>query len=458
MGTDPKATPAREPVLPRNRAAPLIDRAPLPIIEVTGPSHRVSYVNAAFCRLLGKTPAELVGKLFAEIVPGGDECLPTLDRVYETGEAVTLERQTDADRNASHWLFAMWPTLDVNERAVGVIIQMTRASDFRQNAAAINEALLISSLRQHELTAEAVKLNAQLENEIIERRLAEAALVAANHRLAEQAAELERLVAERTAKLRETVRELEGFSYSIAHEMRAPLQGMQGFARLLADEHSGQLDATARGYLDRITSSASRMDGLIQDVLNYTRLLHEDALLSPTDLDRLVREIIAVYPDWKPPGVEIEIAQPLPWVLGHEGFLTQCISNLLSNAVKFVAPGVTPHVRIWAENRPTSPSQPSWPAANGKVAEGWNADGPVVRLCVGNNGIGIAVKDRERVFRMFDRINPAADFEGTGIGLTIVRTAAERMGGRAGFDALPAGGSTFWIELKKAPEPASTTP
>lgn len=450
MGTDSLS--------PRNRAAPLIDRAPLPIIEVTGASHAVTYVNAAFCRLVGKAPAELIGNSFAQIVPGGDECLPTLNHVYETGEAATLAPVAGGDRDASHWLYAMWPALDANARAEAVIIQMTRASDFRQNAAAINEALLISGLRQHELAEEAVKLNARLETEIIERRLAEATLLGANQRLADQAADLERLVGERTAKLRETVRELEGFSYSIAHEMRAPLQGMQGFARLLTAEHARSLDPTARSYLERICSSAARMDSLIQDVLNYTRVLHEDALLQPIEVGRLLSEIVAAHPDWQSPAAEIEVAPPLPWVLGHAGFLTQCLSNLLSNAVKFVAPGVTPQIRIWAEDRAPSPSQPSWPPVPGAATHGGIAEAPLVRLFFRNNGIGIAEKDRDRVFRMFDRINPGADFQGSGIGLTIVRTAAERMGGRAGFESVPAGGSIFWVELRKATEPVAVAP
>jgi len=145
---------------------------------------------------------------------------------------------------------------------------MTQAPSFHLDAAAINEALLISGLHQHELTAEAVKLNTLLEKEINERKLAEAALQKANIQLADQAGELERLVAERTAKLRETVADLEAFSYSVAHDMRAPLGGMQGFARILLDSHAHQLDATAQDYLERIASSAARMDLLIQDVLN----------------------------------------------------------------------------------------------------------------------------------------------------------------------------------------------
>jgi signal transduction histidine kinase len=114
-------------------------------------------------------------------------------------------------------------------------------------------------------------------------------------------------------------------------------------------------------------------------------------------------------------------------VLAHEGFLTQCVSNLVGNAVKFVTPGTVPRIRIWAE------------VAN-----------PQVVIWFEDNGIGIAPKDRDRVFSMFERLNPSDEYEGTGIGLTIVRKAAERMGGRVGFDSEPGKGSKFWLELKQA--------
>ncbi len=325
------------------------------------------------------------------------------------------------------------------------------------NAAAINEALLISGLHQHELTAEADKLNTRLAEEIAVRRRAEAALEVANTQLADQAAKLELLVAERTEKLRETVGELEGFSYSVAHDLRAPLRGMQGFARLLLLEHAAELGPVPRGYLERISNSATRMDLLIQDVLNYTRVSRADAPLVRVDLDRLVRDIIATYPGWQAPDVAIRIEGPLPPVLGHEGLLTQCVSNLLSNAVKFVADGVVPHIRIWAEEVPASSSQIPWPAADGKPLAGW-ADRIVVRVWFENNGIGIAAKDRDRVFQMFERLNPTEQFEGTGMGLTIARKAVERMVGRIGFESEPGHGSRFWVELLEAPRPHARQP
>jgi PAS domain S-box-containing protein len=262
--------------------------------------------------------------------------------------------------------------------------------------------------------------------DITERKAAEESAREARTRLEHQAAELELRVAERTAKLRDTIGELEAFSYSVAHDMRAPLRGMQGFARLLLEEHAGHLNAEAHSYLERIASSASRMDMLIQDALNYTCVLRAETPLQPVDLDRLVRHIVATYPDWQSPQAEIRIEGALPPVIGHEGFLTQCISNLVGNAVKFVAPGITPRVRIWAETLDEH-----------------------LRVCVEDNGIGIAFKDRDRIYRMFERINCADQYDGTGIGLAIVRKAVERMGGRVDFESELGKGTRFWIELAR---------
>jgi signal transduction histidine kinase len=456
MEIDPKAGVGRRTRDSQHRVAPIVEPSPLPVVELQGSTHVVSDANPAFCELLGKSRAEMVGKSFAEIALDGDECLPILDQAYQTGEVARPSHNGDRETSRPPCLYATWPALDPSERPTGVIIELTKADHFHRDAAAINGALLISGLHQHELTAEAVELNARLANEITERKLAESALQTANRRLADQAGELKRLVAERTEKLRETVADLEGFSYSVAHDMRAPLRGMQGFAQILLDEHADQLDATARSYLDWIASSAVRMDLLIQDVLNYTRVMRSEALLASVDLDKLIRDIIATYPKWQPPKAVIQIEGPLPSVLGHEGFLTQCVSNVLSNAVKFVAPGVTPHIRIWAEERSPTPTPTPWPPVEGKPAAASKNEEPVIWVWFEDNGIGIAASDRSRIFRMFERINPADKFEGTGIGLTIVRKAIQRLGGRIDFESEPGKGSKFWMELRKAP--TLTTP
>jgi signal transduction histidine kinase len=342
----------------------------------------------------------------------------------------------------------MWPSLDADSQRVGVIIQLTKAESFRENAVAISEALLLSVLHQHELNAQAVRLNAELEEQIVVRKSTEAALHEANLELSHQAANLERQVAERTFTLSETVAELEGFSYSIAHDMRAPLRGMQGFARILIDDYSERMDPRALDYLARIAGSASRMDHLIQDALNYTRVLRGDAALVPVDLSRFVPDLIAAYPDFQPPKIRVQIDGCLPTVLGHEGFLTQCISNLLSNAVKFVAPGVTPNVRIWSEAGPAASTESPFAFSSTEIGSATTA---MVRVWFEDNGIGVATKDRARVFRMFDRINPSEDFGGTGVGMAIVRKAVDRMGGTIDFESKPGCGSKFRIDLKRAP-------
>jgi signal transduction histidine kinase len=138
----------------------------------------------------------------------------------------------------------------------------------------------------------------------------------------------------------------------------------------------------------------------------------------------------------------------LPKVFGNEAFLTQCFSNLLSNATKFVSPGTLPHVEVRAEDctwlsRETlqQAAKPSTPPGSGNAT---------VRIWIQDNGIGIAPENHHRIFGMFGRINPAKEYEGTGIGLTIVRKAAERMGAPLGFESELGKGSRFWVELQKA--------
>lgn len=263
--------------------------------------------------------------------------------------------------------------------------------------------------------------------DITERRRAEQALLAANNEVARHAVELEKMVKERTVELRETILELEGFSYSVSHDMRAPLRAMQSFAQYLVEEYGGKLDEQGVNYLHQIMRSAVRLDQLIQDVLSYTRILHTELPMGPVDLDRLVRDIIETFPNGQPIQPDIQIKGTLPNVVGNAALLAQCVSNLLSNGAKFIAPGTTPHLEVSAEAM---------------------ADDSI-RVWFKDNGIGIAAENHERIFRLFERIHPTTAYEGTGIGLTIVRKATERMGAQVGFDSDLGKGSNFWIQLKK---------
>jgi PAS domain S-box-containing protein len=263
--------------------------------------------------------------------------------------------------------------------------------------------------------------------DITERKKAEKALLAAYEVIRGHTLELEDVVAERTGELRTTIKELEAFSYSVSHDMRAPLRSMQSYAQYLVDEYSSRLDEKGIDYLQQIMRSAVRLDRLIQDVLSYTRILHAKLPMEAVDLDRLVRDLIEAFPNGTLLKPEFQINGSLPAVTGNEALLAQCVSNLLSNAVKFVAAGIPPRVEVSSE-----------PLENGSI-----------RLSFKDNGIGIAEANHERIFRLFERIHPAGEYEGTGIGLTIVRKATERMGAQVGFESQLGQGSNFWIELKK---------
>lgn len=238
---------------------------------------------------------------------------------------------------------------------------------------------------------------------------------------------LEEMVSERTSKLQETIGELESVSYSISHDMRQPLRSMQQYSQFLLEDYSGRLDDQATTYLQRIVTSSNRLDRLIQDVLTYSRLSKAGDLLSPTNLDQVVSDIVLQYPPFHQPGITIEIVGPLTGVQAHEALLTQIISNLLGNAVKFRSPDRPLHVTVSTESK----------------------DG-CVRLWVKDNGIGIKPENLERIWKIFEQVHGNKNIESTGIGLSIVRKAAERMNGKTGVESELDKGSRFWVDLQPA--------
>lgn len=228
-------------------------------------------------------------------------------------------------------------------------------------------------------------------------------------------------------RIQETIAELEAFSYSVSHDLRAPLRAIHGYAQVLLEDERDRLSSAGGEHLERIRTSTRRLDQLVQDLLTYSRLVRTELPLSKVDLNRLLPEVIQQYPNFRTPHVCIEIVGPLYSVRGHEASLTQCIANLLTNACKFVAPNNQPHVRVWSES-----------------------NGNEVRLFFHDNGIGIDAKDHKRIFEIFESAHSGKGFEGTGIGLSIVRKAVERMGGKVGLESEVGKGSKFWIELNKA--------
>ncbi|HJX29944.1 MAG TPA: PAS domain S-box protein [Thermoanaerobaculia bacterium] len=239
---------------------------------------------------------------------------------------------------------------------------------------------------------------------------------------------LEQRVIERTAQLEEANHALEAFAYSVSHDLRAPLRAMQGFAEALVEDYGEQLDETGREYAQRVVGAAGRMDLLINDLLSYSRISRADATPQTVSLETAAEEARqSLELEMREHGGTIEIGSGLPAVRAHRPTLVQVLINLLGNALRFVAPGVTPRVRVWAEPR-----------------------GEKVRLWIEDNGIGIAPEHQERIFRVFERLHGVETYSGTGVGLGIVRKGMERMGGSSGVESAPGEGSRFWIELPMA--------
>ena len=230
----------------------------------------------------------------------------------------------------------------------------------------------------------------------------------------------------RSADLQTMYAELEAFSYSVSHDLRAPLRAMRGFAQALQDDYGHRLDPTGQDYARRIVAAAQRMDALIQDLLDYSRLSRAELGLEPVALGAVVTEGLAhLEAELRATGAQVTAADQLPTVMAHRATLVQIVTNLLTNAMKFVSPGVTPQVRVWAESR-----------------EDW------VRLWVADNGIGISPQDHQRIFDIFERLHGVDTYPGTGMGLAIIRRGVERLGGRVGLESAVGDGSRFWVELR----------
>lgn len=244
----------------------------------------------------------------------------------------------------------------------------------------------------------------------------------------EQARKLE-LIQKLNSELQEANQQLEAFSYSVSHDLRGPLRSLKGFAEILLEDYAPQLDETAQGYLNKLISSAARMEQLTRDLLEYSRIVREDMKLERVSLDELLTEVFAMNTVLQSSSVEIAVDRHLLPVMAQPTLLSQCLSNLLSNAVKFVRSDLKPKVNIRTE-----PHQDR------------------VRIWVEDNGIGIDPAHHKKVFGIFERVGNVKAHEGTGIGLAIVARAVQRMGGQYGLESALGQGSRFWIELPAAPQ------
>jgi light-regulated signal transduction histidine kinase (bacteriophytochrome) len=245
--------------------------------------------------------------------------------------------------------------------------------------------------------------------------------------------ELERRVADRTARLEAANRELEAFSYSVSHDLRAPLRSVDGFSQALLDDYAAQLPGEARHYLETIRAAAQRMGHLIAALLSLSRLGRQALVRRPLDTGLLVREVLEeLRPLAAGREVDLHIGE-LPPSQADPTLLRQVWLNLLGNAFKYTAGRDVARIEIGSVRRA----------------------GEVVYF-VRDNGAGFDMRYADRLFGVFQRLHGQAQFEGTGVGLAIVQRIVHRHGGRVWAEAAEDRGAVFWFTL--GPSPLETQP
>lgn len=240
-------------------------------------------------------------------------------------------------------------------------------------------------------------------------------------------AELETRIEQRTAALKAKSRELEAFAYSVAHDLKAPLRGIDGYSRLLLEEYANKLDDEGRTFLETIQNSTDEMSELIDDLLAYSRLERRELNNDQIELAPIINSLVeekrretAAHP------IDFVIDVNGATALADASGLAQSVRNYLDNAIKFTGKVTNPRIEVGSQEGPER-----------------------CVLWVRDNGIGFDMKYHDQIFDIFQRLNGTEHYPGTGIGLAIVRKAMERMGGKAWAESKPGQGATFYLEIPK---------
>ena len=240
---------------------------------------------------------------------------------------------------------------------------------------------------------------------------------------------LEERVVERTAQLEAANKELEAFSYSVSHDLRAPLRAIRGFARILLEDFAPQLEADSRRYLNLISTNTQQMGQLVDDLLAFSRLGRQPLRKETVQPEKIVHRVLAeLQGEQENPGLEINIGE-LTACQGDPALLQQVWANLIANALKFSRTRLPPRIEIgsYAESPTTADSK--------------------IIYYVRDNGVGFDMQYAHKLFGVFQRLHRVDEFEGTGVGLAIVQRIVHRHGGRVWAEARPDAGATFYFTL-----------
>jgi PAS domain S-box-containing protein len=354
------------------------------IVAITNPQGQITYVNDKFCAISKYSREELLGQDHRIINSG-----------YHSKEFI---------RN-------LWTTISQGRVWKGEI--KNRAKD---GSVYWVDTTIVPFLKPDGKPYQYVAIRA----DVTRRKMVEEEILRLN-------LELEMRVAERTAQLEVANKELEAFSYSVSHDLRAPLRHIDGFGGLLSKSDGETLSERGRSHLKHITESAKQMGLLIDDLLVFARMGRAEMRVGLVDLSGLVEETIAsLAQETEQRNIEW-CKDPLPTVQGDPPMLRQVFVNLLSNAVKYTRPRNPARIEIGC--RDDSPNE-------------WV-------IFVRDNGVGFEMEYADKLFGVFQRLHRAEDFEGTGIGLANVRRIVVRHGGRTWAESKPDAGATFYFSLPK---------
>jgi signal transduction histidine kinase len=357
------------------------DASPLPMAGLGGPLHTVRYVNLAFCLLNGKSKDELIGTAFCEITPGTNECMLLLDRVAKTGLADSHTGQEHSGIHPLYRSYAMWPLLGADYSHLGIMIQVTEATKFHEDAVAMNQALLLSSIRQHELTESADLLNVQLQAAIILAKKAEEAQIGS-----EKLASAGRMAA------------------VLAHEINNPLAAVMNL--LFLAQTSADTTGPVRQYLEMADDELKRIAHITRQTLGFYRestapTTFRVVTLIDSVIDLLQAKIISTQVT-----VQKECDDLLE-ITASFGELRQVISNLMLNSLDALGEG----------GRVTLRASTSQDPLNGSAR---------IRITLADSGQGIDATVLPRIFEPFFTTKGSI---GNGLGLWVCKQIIEKHSG-----------------------------
>jgi two-component system NtrC family sensor kinase len=378
------------------------EESPMPMAELEGGTQIIRYVNPAFCLLSGIAKEKLIGSNLSDVTAVGEDFLSLLQQVYRTGQAGSHTGQEHSAFNPLYWSYAMWPVFAEDRRTLGIVIQVTETTSFHQNATAMNQALLLGSIRQHELTEAAELLASELHSEIIARKNVEEALIRS-----EKLASVGRMAA------------------VLAHEINNPLAAVMGILYLVRSTNNLPASVAdnlkrADGELKRIAHITRQTLGFYRESLHLTKFLVAPLLESVLDLLKSkIQSKLATVETRCDPQLQIN---------AMHGELRQVVSNLLLNSLDSVD---TKGKVVLRASISTSPKD-----QNRRI-----------RITIADNGQGIGEAQLPRIFEAFFTTKGNI---GNGLGLWVSKQIVDKHGGLIQVRTAIAGanrGTTFSVVL-----------